>query len=146
MVDDGRRQRVRAPGRRLPGTAPQRVLLRCAGWLAVAAVLVVPFACQRRPPEPPPRGGGYARLGCAGCHGPRGEGTPGAPALDRLRRHWDGERLAAYLRDPEAVKRGDPRLTAQAGSFQLVMPAVKGATDGELRELARELLADAGKG
>ena len=114
-------------------------------YRALVAFVLMPWvvvACQPPLPEPPLWGGGYARLGCTGCHGPRGEGGPAAPALGGLGRHWEEERLLAYLRDPDTVKAGDPRLVALSGSYPLRMPPIKGVADGELLELVRDLLAN----
>jgi len=114
---------------------------RWAG-LAAATAVCVALACQPALPDPPVLGGAYARLGCGGCHGQRGEGGPAAPPLGDLNRHWDAGRLFAYLRDPDAVKAGDPRLASLSGEYPLRMPAVAQATDDELRELVRALLAE----
>jgi len=115
----------------------------CPPTRAGAALLLgLVAACQAGPPTPPPRGGGFARWGCAGCHGLRGEGGPAAPPLGDLARHWDEQRLVAYFRDPQEVAERDPRLLALSGSYPLKMPPVKTATDEELQQLARELLAD----
>lgn len=119
-----------------------RLAARRGALVAAAAAVWAALACQGGPADPPPRGGIYARLGCAGCHGPRGQGGPAAPPLGDLSRHWEGERLLGYLRDPDTVKAGDARLVALSGRYPLRMPAVRAATDDELRELARELLAE----
>lgn len=60
----------------------------------------------------------YTKLECFRCHGPRLRGSPKAPPLLDLAEHWDIERLARYLQDPDSTIAHNPRLLEQARSYR----------------------------
>jgi len=79
-------------------------------------------ACSPADDGPPDGATLFRRQGCVACHGPSGQGSSLAPALNGLSAHWTVEKLVQYLADPEAYAAGDPRLHAQAEAFRQPMP------------------------
>jgi mono/diheme cytochrome c family protein len=108
--------------------------------LTLAGVIVA-LSCSSGSDESQAPATLFAAKGCAGCHGADRQGTATAPALENLQRHWDEASLAAYLRDPKAVRAKVPRLQYQNGEYPAEMPAIKGSDD-EIAQLAKELLAE----
>ena len=84
----------------------------------------------------------YDDSGCAACHGERGEGVEDmGPALEALASYWDVERLADYVRDPQAFRAEHPgHAERRARDPDLEMPAFDFLSEDDLRLLARWLL------
>ncbi|MBP1621228.1 MAG: Cytochrome c [Acidobacteria bacterium] len=82
----------------------------------------------------------YATEACAACHGAGRRGSDVAPSLWNLGRHWDEERMVAFLRDPVAYRAHDSRMAEVAARYPADMPAVATGDAGKLRDLAHYLL------
>jgi len=109
--------------------------------ILVAAVGLA--ACGGPPPDPQVLERGaevYAELGCGGCHGADLAGTSAAPSLDGLDAHWDAPDLVEYLRDPDAVRAGRPRLQYRSEEYPLEMPGYPDVPREDLEALGRYLL------
>ena len=81
----------------------------------------------------------FRKANCHTCHGVERKGNAVAPPLLDLGRSWDADRLAAYLRDPFAASKGDPRLQELQKRFPAVMPPY-GGSETDRRVLAAWLL------
>lgn len=110
--------------------------------LVVAVGLVTVGGGCSGPAEDSP--GALYRHRCARCHGSDLEGTPTAPSLQDLKRHWNPDTLARYLGDPEVVRRGDARLEAQSARYLIDMPAYDELSAGEMNGLVEFLLSQDG--
>lgn len=85
----------------------------------------------------------YHKRTCYRCHGRDREGTEIGPPLHGLAEHWDVDRLAAYIADPESFRKDDPRLEQLVDDYRgKVMKGYKLA-ESERKALATWLLADA---
>jgi cytochrome c553 len=109
-----------------------RRLAACLG----AAALLAAGACGPGTPEDL-----YVRLGCPRCHGQDLRGNRYGPPLTGLDALWDSSGdLVAYLRDPQSVVVGEPRLQAARKEYGLMMLPVTRASDQEIEQLAAWLL------
>ena len=78
---------------------------------------------------------------CGMCHGPEGEGTDLAPALENLGGYWDEQRLVRYLENPAAFRVADPSFDARrAEVYEMDMPSYDHVPESERRSVARWLL------
>ena len=82
----------------------------------------------------------YDAEACAACHGAGRRGSDVAPPLWNLGRHWDEERMVAFLRDPVAYRARDSRMAEVAARYSADMPAVATGDLERIRDLAHYLL------
>ena len=83
----------------------------------------------------------YDNESCGMCHGPAGEGTDLAPALEDLAGYWDEDRLVRYLEDPVAFQDADPSFGARRDIvYDMEMPSYGHVPEPDRRSLARWLL------
>jgi mono/diheme cytochrome c family protein len=82
----------------------------------------------------------YETEACAACHGAGRRGSDVAPSLWNLGRHWDEDRLVAFLTDPVAYRARDTRIAEVAARYPADMPAVPTANAERIRALAHYLL------
>ena len=104
--------------------------------LLLASAVACAIACGDSKPTDPLKQGRllYFQQGCSACHATRGEGGPMAPPLRNLAQHWNRERLAKHMAEPDAVS--DERLRQLSRQFPSPM---KGVTAPEADRL---LIAD----
>jgi mono/diheme cytochrome c family protein len=101
----------------------------------LGAALLALAACAK------PRGEQlFLQSGCPRCHGPDRQGTKDAPPLQSLRYVWTAEQLVAYLADPPAYIKKDPRLQELAAKYKTPMPSFASLDEPARRELAGWLL------
>ena len=110
-------------------------------FVAVVGGMALATACSGLPEGSP--AALYADR-CARCHGRDMRGKPTAPPLVDLDRHWTGDGLIRYLRDPGTARRGDARLESQSARYLIDMPAYDELTDEQLEKLAAYLLDETG--
>jgi mono/diheme cytochrome c family protein len=84
----------------------------------------------------------YDAEACAACHGAGRRGSDVAPSLWNLRRHWDEERMVAFLQDPVSYRAHDSRMAEVAARYPADMPAVATGDLERIRDLAHYLLHD----
>jgi mono/diheme cytochrome c family protein len=82
----------------------------------------------------------YETEACAACHGAGRRGSDVAPSLWNLRRHWDEDRLVAFLSDPVAYRAHDPRIAEVSARYRADMPGVPTGDVERIRALAHYLL------
>ena len=120
---------------------------RATAAITLVAVFASLCGCARGQHAPEERSTAEGRrifgeLGCAGCHGPTGEGTRTAPSLEHLAAHWSEQTLVAYLEDPDQVKSETLRLQQLAEGYVVHMPPARPGDRATLHTLARYLLRD----
>lgn len=126
--------------------------------LGITFLIATTLACGARQPSQPPglneiQAAGwraYVDLNCASCHGDDREGKRSGPPLTGLAEHWTADRLVAYLTDPDAAVRADPRLAYKSEKYAIGMPSASGKSPGyagkaraeKLRAIAEYMLVD----
>ena len=103
--------------------------IRLSASLLSLSLVAIAWACGQSPDQGSSSGATpgadlYRRQVCVTCHGAAGEGTFTGPPLRSLRQHWTRQQLAAYLADPKARIKTDPRLQKLSRQFPREMPAV----------------------
>jgi cytochrome c2 len=85
----------------------------------------------------------YVRFECGKCHGHDREGARTAPPLTGtgLASRWTETGLVEYLKDPQGVTRKNAHITLRNEQYPLKMPSYAAATQTDLTDLARFLLA-----
>ena len=112
------------------------------GFFFVGALAVLALAsCGASGPQPGSPEALYVDLGCAKCHGNKGQGLRSGPPLDNLEDRWQEDSLLEYLKDPKGVMEVTPRLKYMAENYPIVMPAFPDTSEEDLRELARFVLS-----
>jgi hypothetical protein len=114
--------------------------------LPLGALLVAAGACGGPQQAPTTNSGdpgraAYFALGCASCHGADLAGTPTAPALTDLARHWQPATLGEYLKAPQEVRARTPRLQYLASRYRVKMPRPPSEDHEQLATLVSWLLA-----
>lgn len=109
----------------------------------LAAAGLALAACSKAPKSSAPPDGAALFVGqnCSVCHGPDGAGTKLGPTLRGKQPFWTREKLATYLRDPQALIRADERLKTQAEQYSLPMVSFVTLTLEERLALADHVLA-----